>query len=101
MSAFDDKIEDQAHAIRAVEDYDALPLEGPGRWAYIHGGLTLYTNDDNVLFAQGDMSTLDSSTLFQAMEKLRQAGKSAGEAFDILRLEADAISGDLSELAEQ
>ncbi|AFV51155.1 hypothetical protein ST20ES_3 [Mycobacterium phage 20ES] len=99
MSAFDDKIEDQSHAIRAVEDYDALPLAGPGRWAHIHGGMTLYTNDANVLFAKGGRGTLDRSTLFQAMEKLRQAGKTASEAFDILRLESDAVSGDLSEIA--
>ncbi|QGH78699.1 hypothetical protein SEA_MIKO_4 [Mycobacterium phage Miko] len=96
-----DKAVDQAQAIRPVEDYDALPLTGPGRWARIHGGMTLYTNDDNVLFAQGDLSTLEASTLFQAMDKLHAAGKTASEAFDILRLEADAVSGDLSELAQE
>lgn len=95
----DEKNVDQAQAIRPVEDYDALPVAGPGRWAHIHGGMTLYTNDDNVLFAKGGRGTLERSTLFQAMEKLRQAGKTASEAFDILRLEADAVSGDLSEIA--
>ncbi|EKF22990.1 hypothetical protein C731_2993 [Mycolicibacterium hassiacum DSM 44199] len=94
-----EKAVNQAQAIRPVEGYDALPLSGPGRWAHIHGGMTLYTNDDNVLFVQGGRGTLERSTLFQAMNKLRRAGKTATEAFDILRLEADAISGDLSELA--
>ncbi|ADB93697.1 hypothetical protein REDROCK_3 [Mycobacterium phage RedRock] len=101
MSAFDDKIVDQAQAIVPVEDYDARPLAGPGRWAHLPGGLTLYTNDENVLFARGDMSTFESSVLFQAMDKLHAAGKTASEAFDILRLEADAVAGDLSELAEE
>ncbi|WKW87220.1 hypothetical protein SEA_CHARGERPOWER_4 [Mycobacterium phage Chargerpower] len=96
-----DKAVDQAQAIRAVDDYDAFPLTGPGRWAHIYGNMTLYTNDDNVLFAKGDLSSIEASTVFQVMDKLRESGKTAGEAFDILRLEADAISGDLSELAEQ
>ncbi|AOT24925.1 hypothetical protein PBI_KALPINE_3 [Mycobacterium phage Kalpine] len=101
MSGFDDKIVDQAQAIVPADDYDALPLAGPGRWAHVPGGLTLYTNDDTVLFAKGDMSTIESSYLFQAMEKLRLAGKTASQAFDILRLEADAVSGDLSVLADE
>lgn len=95
----EEKYVNQATAYREVQDYDALPLAGPGRWARIYGGMTLYTNDDNVLFAQGDMSTMESSTLFQAMDTLREAGKTASEAFDILRLDAAAVSGDLSELA--
>jgi hypothetical protein len=88
-----DKNVDQAQAIRAVDDYDALPLTGPLRWAHIHGGMTLYTNDDNVLFARGDLSTIDASNLFQAMNKLREAGKTASEAFDILRLESTTGEG--------
>ncbi|ASR86456.1 hypothetical protein SEA_CHANGELING_3 [Mycobacterium phage Changeling] len=96
-----DKNVDQAQAIVAADDYDALPLTGPGRWAHVPGGLTLYTNDQNVLFARGDMSSFEASVLFQAMDKLHAAGKTATEAFDILRLESDAVAGDLSELAEQ
>ena len=94
-----DKNLNQAAAIRAVEDYDALPLAGPGRWAHIPGNLTLYTNDDNVLFVNGNRNSLEAMNLFQVMEKLRKAGKTASEAFDILRLDSNAISGDLSELA--
>lgn len=97
----EDKNLNQALAFREVPDYDAFPLEGPGRWARIHGGMVLYTNDDNVLFARGNLSTLEASTLFQVMDKLREAGKTASEAFDILRLESDAVSGDLSQLPQR
>lgn len=97
--SWEDKLESQAQAYREVDDYAAGPLDGPGRWAHIHAGMTIYTDDDNILFAKGDLSTIEASTLFQAMYQLYKAGKTAGEAFDIIRMDYRAVSGDLSELA--
>lgn len=96
----EDKSVDQAQAYRLVASYDALPLAGPGRWAQLSEGLIMYTNDGNILWAVGDMTTNSSSYFAQARHKLFNAGKTASEAFDILRLDAPAVSGDLSSLAE-
>lgn len=93
-----DKNVDQAQGIVPIDDYEALPLSGPGRWAHPHPGMTLYTNDANVLFLQDDTDSVQASIIFQAMRKLFESGKSATEAFDILRLDAPVTTGDLSEL---
>lgn len=96
--SLEDKYADQAQGYKAVDDFDALPLSGPGRWAEIPGG-TLYTNDANVLFLRGDGS-VTASAVFQRLDQAYKAGATAAEAFDSLKGEAAVVTGDLSELAE-
>lgn len=91
-----DKMLDQARCYKPVPCFQALPLSGPGRWSEIPGGL-LYTNDDNILFLQGN-GTNAASDVFQAISKAYDAGESATDAFDRFRGEAPAVSGDLSGL---
>ena len=101
MSSFDDKIEDQANAFEALDDFEALPRSGPGRWAQPYEGVTLYTNDANVLFPLSDGTPEADGTrslLFQALDKAFQAGETATHAFDRLRNGAPVTTGDLSEL---
>ncbi|WP_237726978.1 hypothetical protein [Rhodococcus jostii] len=102
MSSWDDKIASQAQAIEPMDDFEAIPLEGPGRWAHPYEGVTLYTNDDNILFPESDGTPAANgarSLLLQALDKAFQAGESATSAFDRLRNGAPVTTGDLSELA--
>lgn len=100
--SFQDKIADQAKGIQPLDDFEALPLSGPGRWAYPYKGVTLYTNDGNVLFAESDGTPAADgaqSLLLQALDKAFRSGESATEAFERLRNGAPVTAGDLSELA--
>lgn len=101
MSNFDDKILDQARGIQALADFEALPRSGPGRWAVPYQGVTLYTNDANILFPLSDDSPEADgarSLLIHALDKAFKAGETATEAFERLRNDATVTTGDLSEL---
>ena len=101
MSNFDDKISSQAVGIEAMHDFEALPCSGPGRWTHPHEGVTLYTNDDRVLFPLSDgTASADGarSLLFHALDKAFKAGETATQAFERLRNGAPVTTGDLSEL---
>jgi hypothetical protein len=102
VSNWDDKVASQAAAIEPMDDFKALPRTGPGRWAEPYPGVTLYTNDTDVLFPESDGTPVANgacSLLFQALDKAYQAGESATSAFDRLRNGAPVTTGDLSELA--
>lgn len=95
-----DRVAIEGLGIRPVPSFTALPLEGPGRWAEIEHGLTLYTDDDNILFAKVDYSKRNGfGELIQALRDAYKAGETATQAFDRLRGEAPVVTGDLSELA--
>ncbi|EME18759.1 hypothetical protein G419_16198 [Rhodococcus triatomae BKS 15-14] len=88
--------------IRALPDFEALPRTGPGRWAYPYEGVTLYTNDADVLFPLSDGTPEGDggrSLLIKALDKAFTSGETATEAFDRLRNGAPVTTGDLSELA--
>ncbi|WP_210756121.1 hypothetical protein [Gordonia paraffinivorans] len=97
----EDMLNSQADAYEWVEGgFQAGPLEGPGRWAKTPDGTTIYTNDDDVLFAKS--SNTDSVTFLQAIlaiSKLSDAGNSATTAFNMITRSYKVTEGDLSEIA--
>lgn len=94
--SFDDKIANQAMGIVPLPNFDARPLEGPGRWAEVAPGVILYTDDRNVLFPKGRGEGF--SELIRLIRRAYDSGETATEAFDRLRFGAPVVTGDLSEL---
>ena len=89
----------QAQAIVPIANFRGRPLAGPGRWAQVAHGLTFYTNDADVLFVRGQVSSVAASILIQEINQAFKAGETASEAFDRLRQGAPVVSGDLSDFA--
>ncbi|MFF0541738.1 hypothetical protein ACFYTF_02770 [Nocardia thailandica] len=98
---WDDKVASQATGIVAMDDFKALPRTGPGRWAQPYEGVTLYTNDDKVLFPLSDGTPAADgarSLLIHALDKAYKAGETSTQAFERLCNGAPVTTGDLSEL---
>lgn len=95
MTNLDNKYEAESNAYEQIACFDAAPMAGAGRWSVI-GGTVLYTNDSNILFADGDTDL--ATHFYKEMDAAFAAGKTATETFDRLRGNAAAVSGDLSEI---
>ncbi|AWY03822.1 hypothetical protein SEA_NEDARYA_3 [Gordonia phage Nedarya] len=96
----EDKVLSQALGKELVDDFEAGPMTGPGRWVRFPDGTVLYTDDANILFAKNDEATTEITyELIQASSKLFEAGKTATAAFDLLNGDLDVVAGDLSTIA--
>jgi hypothetical protein len=94
-----DKMIDQARGYVALPGFEALPLEGPGRWVIFPDSTVLYTDDSNILFAKGPSDSDTFDDLVIATSKLFHAGRTATQALEQLRGSLPVTTGDLSELA--
>jgi len=95
VTNLESKYRAESSAYEQTDSFDATPMAGPGRWSVI-GGTVLYTNDSNVLFADGETDL--ATHFYKEMDAAFTAGKTATETFDLLRGNADVVSGDLSEI---
>ena len=95
MTNQEEKWASESSGYELIPCFDAAPMAGPGRWAFI-GDNVLYTNDSNILFVDGDTDL--STYMYEEMDKAFAAGKTATETFERLRGNAAVVSGDLSEL---
>lgn len=87
---------DQAQAYRGLPAFAAGPLAGQGRWAHVDDNLVLYTDDHNILFVRGTSPDLGEWAV--EIVAAHDVGETATEAFDRLRGDASAVSGDLANL---
>ncbi|ANA86941.1 hypothetical protein SEA_STROSAHL_3 [Gordonia phage Strosahl] len=95
-----EKVESQALGKELVDDFEAGPMTGPGRWAVFPDGTVLYTNDANVLFARHDVEETEVTfDLIHAACKLYERGETATAAFNLLKADRTVVSGDLATIA--